>query len=314
MLDPTQLSAVDTSPAQIVRALSQAGPVMRGLPPSTVRPIYVAHQKDVEAAVHVIRKQRMIGVDIETAAAHAEPGAPSQASGVIRLLQVGIYADDGQLDQQFLFDLYEIDASAVFKVLEDATILKVIQYSHFEHAWLFYHYGVVIRNVLDTYRAWNFQIKPELERLVSEYEMTNSNIAQIAAELLGITMQKDVQTSHWGMLLLDPEQLRYAADDVAVLGPIALATIRLAKSLRLYAAVMRDSNEVGAKVIARLRARSEDPGDQYQRAFRVLERCDDPRERARAVRALRQAPLWHENRQQLLTYARELSCRLQLAA
>ena len=92
-------------------------------------------------------------------------------------------------------------------VLADPEIEKIFHFARFDLAMIQHHFGIVCRPVYCT-------------RTASKLVRTNSErhgLKDLCAELLGVELSKQQQTSDWGAETLSPQQLDYAAADVLYL-------------------------------------------------------------------------------------------------
>ena len=89
-------------------------------------------------------------------------------------------------------------------LLADRTVLKLFHFARFDLAMIARHFGIACTPVYCT-------------RVASRLVRTNTDrhsLKELCAELLGIELSKQQQTSDWGAAVLSPQQLEYAAADV----------------------------------------------------------------------------------------------------
>ena len=89
-------------------------------------------------------------------------------------------------------------------LLKDDKIQKIFHFARFDIALLMKTFSLTLQNVYCTKIA---------SKLVRTY--TNQHgLKDLCAELLGITLSKEQQTTDWGALTITDEQKQYAANDV----------------------------------------------------------------------------------------------------
>ncbi len=99
------------------------------------------------------------------------------------------------------------DCPNLKKLLTDDTILKIFHFARFDVAKIKHDLGIVVAPVYCT-------------KIASKLCRTNApahGLKSLCGDLLGVTLDKEQQTSDWGADTLTPEQQRYAANDVLYL-------------------------------------------------------------------------------------------------
>ena len=89
-------------------------------------------------------------------------------------------------------------------LLKDRKITKIFHYARFDLAVLYNAFGVMPEPVFCT------KIASRLTRTYTD----RHGLKDICAELLGVSLSKQQQSSDWAAAALSPEQLEYAASDV----------------------------------------------------------------------------------------------------
>ncbi len=89
-------------------------------------------------------------------------------------------------------------------LLRDRKITKIFHYARFDLAVLYNAFGVMPEPVFCT------KIASRLTRTYTD----RHGLKDICAELLGVSLSKQQQSSDWAAAALSPEQLEYAASDV----------------------------------------------------------------------------------------------------
>ena len=99
-------------------------------------------------------------------------------------------------------------------LLADASVRKVFHHAMFDLRFIAAKWGVIPANITCTKIA---------SKLLFPDEQSH-NLKGLLAKLLGIKVSKELSTSNWGSEELTPEQVHYAASDVAFL-PALLQTL-----------------------------------------------------------------------------------------
>jgi len=98
-------------------------------------------------------------------------------------------------------------AENLARVLSDPAVLKIFHFARFDLAMIQKHLGVIAEPVFCT------KIASRLTRTNTE----RHSLKDLCAELLGVALDKEQQTSDWGVAEPSAEQQRYAANDVLYL-------------------------------------------------------------------------------------------------
>ena len=96
------------------------------------------------------------------------------------------------------------EAPNLARLLTDPTVLKLFHFGRFDIAALMQAFGVITAPVYCT------KIASKLVRTFTD----RHGLKQLVAELLGVDISKQQQTSDWGAAELNAAQLDYAASDV----------------------------------------------------------------------------------------------------
>ena len=120
-----------------------------------------------------------------------------------RLCLVQLSSGDGSAHLvQMLDPAY--DAPNLKKLVSSPDVLKIMHFARFDVAILMHSLGVDCPNVYCT------KIASKLVRTYTD----KHGLAYICRELLGVELNKQYQSSDWGVENLSAEQLSYAANDV----------------------------------------------------------------------------------------------------
>ena len=120
-----------------------------------------------------------------------------------RLCLVQLSAGDGNA-HLVQFDGKSYDAPRLKSLLTDANVLKIFHFARFDVAVLQKYLGVATAPVYCT------KIASKLVRTYTD----RHGLKDLSAELLGIEMNKQQQSSDWGAETLSDQQRHYAASDV----------------------------------------------------------------------------------------------------
>ncbi len=116
------------------------------------------------------------------------------------------------------------EAPNLAQLLRDRSITKIFHYGRFDIAVLYHALGVMAEPVFCT------KIASRLTRTYTD----RHGLKDICAELLGVNLSKQQQSSDWAADVLTPEQLEYAASDVLYLHRLREAlSARLAREDRV---------------------------------------------------------------------------------
>jgi ribonuclease D len=99
------------------------------------------------------------------------------------------------------------DAPNIKRLLTDPAVLKLFHFGRFDIAMFALHLGVTTAPVYCT------KIASKLARTYTD----RHGLKDVVRELMGVDLSKAQQSSDWGAERLSPEQLAYAASDVAYL-------------------------------------------------------------------------------------------------
>jgi ribonuclease D len=151
------------------------------------------HQGDLPEGV--LDGARSVAVDSETMGLRL---------GRDPLCVVQLQGPDGEAHLVQL-DRATYDAPNLKGLLTDRGVLKIFHFGRFDIAMLLLHLGVTTAPVYCT------KIASKLARTYTD----RHGLKDVTRELLGVDISKAQQSSDWGAAQLSPEQLAYAASDVA---------------------------------------------------------------------------------------------------
>lgn len=102
------------------------------------------------------------------------------------------------------------EAPNLKRLMEDETIVKIFHYARFDIALLKFALGIHVNPLYCT------KIASQLARTYTEHH----GYKNVCAELVGVDISKEQQSSDWGAETLSDKQLLYAATDVLYLHTI----------------------------------------------------------------------------------------------
>ncbi len=120
-----------------------------------------------------------------------------------RLCVVQLSAGDGNAHVVHFPDR-DYSAPHLRTLLADSRVQKLFHFARFDLAMIQRHFGIVCAPVYCT------KVASRLVRTNTE----RHSLKDLCAELLGVELSKQQQTSDWGAPQLNPQQLEYAASDV----------------------------------------------------------------------------------------------------
>ena len=156
-----------------------------------VSPLIKLHKGDLPASVTF---SGPVAIDTETLGLNPHRD---------RLCLVQLSAGDGNA-HLVQFDGKSYDAPRLKSLLTDANVLKIFHFARFDVAVLHKYLGVATAPVYCT------KIASKLVRTYTD----RHGLKDLSAELLGIEMNKQQQSSDWGAETLSDQQRHYAASDV----------------------------------------------------------------------------------------------------
>ncbi len=159
---------------------------------------YITDVNRANEVVDLLSKEKMVGVDIETTS--LDP-----YSSTILMVQVGTDTIS------YIFDARKIDLNKFEKLknlLEDTSILKLLQNAKFDYTMLKVHYGMEIRNIYDTMLA---------DAVLSSGYGRSVSLLAIVRRRLDLDLDKGIRKSFERLnkySVFSDEQLSYAAVDI----------------------------------------------------------------------------------------------------
>lgn len=90
------------------------------------------------------------------------------------------------------------------EILENENILKIFHYGRSDLSFFKKHLNITVKNIFDTKIA---------SKICRKFTM-HHGLKNLTKDLLGITLDKEMQTSDWGVDKYTEQQIKYAANDV----------------------------------------------------------------------------------------------------
>lgn len=153
----------------------------------------ILHKGDLPADVHFFES---VAVDTETMGLNLHRDR-------LCLVQLG----DGRGNAHLVQIIPGRDCPNLKALLTDANILKIFHFARFDVAKIYHDLGVMTAPVYCT------KIASKLCRTST----SSHGLKNLCADLLGVSLSKEQQTSDWGASDLSEEQCAYAANDVLYL-------------------------------------------------------------------------------------------------
>ena len=204
--------------------------------PRGVAYFYVTEAADLPRIADKVRQSKVIGLDIETAAAGAflsdSRAALDPYKGQIRLVQISTR------DDVFVIDLFQTKTlGKVLDAIVSEDVIKIIQNAKFEQKWFAFHFEADLWPIFDTFRA---------SAIINNGRRMGHNLWDVMARELEedfFAVGDDKGASGWGGVLTR-DQLDYAADDVTQLHEIRLSQKAKLKELGLNGTALAEFGAV----------------------------------------------------------------------
>ena len=118
----------------------------------------------------------------------------------LHLLQLS----DGSSFVHFIRFKDKYNAPQLKQILEDNKIKKIFHFGRADLGFLKQHLKINVKNIFDT----------KIASKICRKFTSNHGLKDLAKDLLGIKIDKEMQTSDWGIENYSDEQIKYAAGDV----------------------------------------------------------------------------------------------------
>ena len=124
----------------------------------------------------------------------------------LHLLQLS----DGSSFVHFIRFKDKYNAPQLKQILEDNKIKKIFHFGRADLGFLKQHLKINLKNIFDT----------KIASKICRKFTSNHGLKDLAKDLLGIKLDKEMQTSDWGVESYSEGQIKYAASDVLYLHKI----------------------------------------------------------------------------------------------
>lgn len=133
----------------------------------------------------------------------------------LHLLQLS----DGSSFVHFIRFKDKYNAPQLKQILEDNKIKKIFHFGRADLGFLKQHLKINVKNIFDT----------KIASKICRKFTSNHGLKDLAKDLLGIKIDKEMQTSDWGIENYSDEQIKYAAGDVLHLHKIKVELDKILK-------------------------------------------------------------------------------------
>lgn len=254
-------------------------------------------------------------VDFET----AQKGASwDMGECSLRLVQIGWAADSelGIEQRQFVLDCWAADTTKLTSLFRNKKVKKVIHNIAFEQKWAVARYGCAFENIYDTKLAWEV-IQGHLKDL-SEGQRSRlgygkleekpnartahffpNKLATLVERELGVKIPKEEQSGDWGRENLRPEQIIYAAMDVAALPLLYERTVEIVERLGLQEEVAAKIASHDAGIRNSIETKLPDMHDDTELIIGELAKAKSAEEVEQIYHSARRLPVNHPNQARL---------------
>jgi DNA polymerase I-like protein with 3'-5' exonuclease and polymerase domains/intein/homing endonuclease len=185
--------------------------------------VYVDDDRQAQEAVDFLMKHDRLGYDTETTGLQL-------IGNISKLLLMQL----GTEDVTYIFDPRKIDAQILKEPLESTSILKVLHNAKFDYQSTKLDTGIILTNVFDTMLAYRSLTSGLIEdghggfvsagfRDKTKKHWPYKSLDFLSKKYLGIALKKDVRETfvdHQYNKEFTVAQLKYAAEDIAVLHPL----------------------------------------------------------------------------------------------
>lgn len=270
--------------------------------------LYLTSDRSVRQMSQELRRlcPSSVGLDFETSFKTRPSFSPW--SGALRLIQIGIDEPRrGIAPAQIVVDCHRADPRPLAWLLRSRKVEKLIHNQRFEQQWAMVHLGTPVLNVYDTCKAMEVvqrQIRSQAEQ-PEWYAPHDNRLGTLASRYLGLDMPKEEGGSDWGRRELRPEQLVYAALDVAVMPALTAQVRRMAAEVGATEDVEAAIAAACEAVTKRVGRRCDDQGDDLPRVRRAMQRARCRDELRHIYLAARQMTLTTDSRRGLDQLYRE---------
>jgi DNA polymerase I-like protein with 3'-5' exonuclease and polymerase domains len=161
---------------------------------------FIEDNEAVKKAVKELEKHKVIAVDTET-------------TGLDPYTSIPLLVQVATPDMCYVFDCSKTDITLLKGVMEDASVLKILQNAKFDYKVLKVAYDITINNLFCTMSA---------ERLITARLGAKASLAALSKKYLNIEMKKEIRKqfvadANYVREGFSKEELEYAANDAVIL-------------------------------------------------------------------------------------------------
>lgn len=280
--------------------------------------LYLDADEKVKEAASIIRKLKpsIMALDIETDSRSSGFGPAKGAfTGSIRTIQIGLdEPEKGIPPTQILIDCHNASPRPFTPFLRSRSIEKQIHFLDYEQSWLVAQLGTSIGNIYDTRLASSIiqkhlrKMSPEeIEGIFPKYKKYKNTLAELSRNFLELELPKEQQVSDWGKKRLSPEQLTYAAMDVAILPDLTREVKSLADKIdpSLADEINEATKDRKKKVVEAFQKAKRNNSDESKRIIKAMGRCQTIAELQKVYDLSRKSAILSENSSELYDIYRE---------
>lgn len=183
-------------------------------------------EEDAKKVIGILRLEKVLAVDTETS------GLDPWTNNLL-LLQIATP------DKCYILNCVKVNPGVWNPILNDSSILKILQNVSFDYKFLKRHAGVDIRNVFDTMLA---------EQILVMGKGTPASLQYLSSKYLGIDLDKDIRLEFTRKgkqaVYFSRKELLYAANDALILHPIYSSQVNLLQRDGLINTALLEFNTV----------------------------------------------------------------------
>jgi hypothetical protein len=278
--------------------------------------IYLTTDQQVKEVAKLIRQinPQLMSLDLETASQSAGFGpAKGSFSGTIRTIQLGLDEPErGIKPMQILIDCHKASPRPFVPFLRSRGIEKQIHFLDYEQSWSLTQLGTSIGQIYDTRLAYYViqrKLKKmsdqEIQAVFPEYRPHSNRLDDLTKNLMGIELPKTNQASDWGKQQLSPDQLIYAAMDVAILPELTRKVKENASKLGLEKEIDLEIEKRKQQILNQVENAKQKNNDDSKRVIRALGRCRTKAELQRCLEVSKQMTILAENQSEVINIYKE---------
>jgi ribonuclease D len=145
----------------------------------------------------------------------------------------------------------------------------------------------------------------EIQAVFPEYRPHSNRLDDLTKNLMGIELPKTNQASDWGKQQLSPDQLIYAAMDVAILPELTRKVKENASKLGLEKEIDLEIEKRKQQILNQVENAKQKNNDDSKRVIRALGRCRTKAELQRCLEVSKQMTILAENQSEVINIYKE---------